>query len=94
MVYENRKAGLERARAAAFVIALTLGSPVWSQSTALTVTLTGQSMIRSDIRATTPAAGAPATGEQAGYILERLAEYSRPFGTTIQVKGETAESSN
>jgi poly-gamma-glutamate capsule biosynthesis protein CapA/YwtB (metallophosphatase superfamily) len=43
-------------RAAAFVIALTLGSPVWSQSTALTVTLTGQSMIRSDIRATAPAA--------------------------------------
>src|ERR1700691_2166804 len=43
-------------RAAAFVIALTLGSPVWAQSTALTVTLTGQSMIRSDIRATAPAA--------------------------------------
>jgi poly-gamma-glutamate capsule biosynthesis protein CapA/YwtB (metallophosphatase superfamily) len=34
---------------------------------------------------------APATGEQAGYILERMAELSRPFGTTIEVKGETAE---
>lgn len=33
----------------------------------------------------------PATGEQAGYILERLAEYSRPFGTSIEVKGDTAE---
>ncbi len=33
----------------------------------------------------------PATGEQAGYILGRLAEYSRPFGTTIEVKGDTAE---
>lgn len=33
----------------------------------------------------------PATGEQAHYILERLAELSRPFGTTVEVKGETAE---
>lgn len=33
----------------------------------------------------------PATGEQARYILERLADLSRPFGTTIEVKGETAE---
>ena len=34
---------------------------------------------------------APATGEQARYILERLADLSRPFGTKIEVKGETAE---
>jgi poly-gamma-glutamate capsule biosynthesis protein CapA/YwtB (metallophosphatase superfamily) len=34
---------------------------------------------------------APATGEQASYILQRVAEYSRPFGTAIQVKGEIAE---
>ena len=33
----------------------------------------------------------PATGEQARYILERLAESSRPFGTLVEVKGETAE---
>ncbi|MBZ5610681.1 MAG: CapA family protein [Acidobacteriia bacterium] len=32
-----------------------------------------------------------ATGEQAQYILERLAELSRPFGTTVEVKGDTAE---
>ena len=32
----------------------------------------------------------PATGEQARYILERLADSSRPFGTTIEVKGDTA----
>ena len=32
----------------------------------------------------------PATGEQAHYILERLADLSRPFGTTIEVKGDTA----
>ena len=34
---------------------------------------------------------APATGEQARYILERLADLSRPFGTTVEVKGDTAE---
>jgi poly-gamma-glutamate capsule biosynthesis protein CapA/YwtB (metallophosphatase superfamily) len=33
----------------------------------------------------------PATGDQARYILERLAESSRPFGTTVVVKGDTAE---
>ncbi|HEV8395775.1 MAG TPA: CapA family protein [Vicinamibacterales bacterium] len=34
---------------------------------------------------------APATGAEAGYILERLADYSRPLGTQIDIKGETAE---
>jgi poly-gamma-glutamate synthesis protein (capsule biosynthesis protein) len=34
---------------------------------------------------------APATGEQARYILERLADLSRPFGTTLVVKNDTAE---
>jgi len=33
----------------------------------------------------------PAKGEQAHYILERLADLSRPFGTTIEIKGEMAE---
>ena len=33
----------------------------------------------------------PATGNQARYILQRLADSSRPFGTNIEVKGETAE---
>jgi poly-gamma-glutamate synthesis protein (capsule biosynthesis protein) len=33
----------------------------------------------------------PATGEQARYILERLADSSRPFGTRVEVKGGTAE---
>jgi poly-gamma-glutamate capsule biosynthesis protein CapA/YwtB (metallophosphatase superfamily) len=32
-----------------------------------------------------------ATGEQARYILERLAELSRPFGTTLVVKDDSAE---
>ena len=34
---------------------------------------------------------APAVGAQAGYILERLAEFSKPFGTAITINGETAE---
>jgi len=34
---------------------------------------------------------APVTGEKAGYILQRLAESSRPFGTTVVVKSDTAE---
>jgi poly-gamma-glutamate capsule biosynthesis protein CapA/YwtB (metallophosphatase superfamily) len=33
----------------------------------------------------------PATGEQAHYILERLADLSRPFGTTVVVNGDGAE---
>jgi poly-gamma-glutamate synthesis protein (capsule biosynthesis protein) len=33
----------------------------------------------------------PATGARAGYILERLAEFSKPFGTKFEIKGDTAE---
>jgi poly-gamma-glutamate synthesis protein (capsule biosynthesis protein) len=33
----------------------------------------------------------PATGDPAHYILERLAGLSRPFGTTVEVTGDTAE---
>jgi poly-gamma-glutamate synthesis protein (capsule biosynthesis protein) len=32
-----------------------------------------------------------ATGEKAGYILDRLAQFSRPFGTTIEIKAGTGE---
>jgi poly-gamma-glutamate capsule biosynthesis protein CapA/YwtB (metallophosphatase superfamily) len=37
--------------------------------------------------------GLPAsvTGARAGYILQRLADASKPFGTTIDVKGDVAE---
>ncbi len=34
---------------------------------------------------------APATGARAGYILERLAELSKPFGTRLRISGETGE---
>jgi poly-gamma-glutamate synthesis protein (capsule biosynthesis protein) len=33
----------------------------------------------------------PATGDRARYILERLAASSQPFGTKVEVKGDTAE---
>jgi poly-gamma-glutamate capsule biosynthesis protein CapA/YwtB (metallophosphatase superfamily) len=32
----------------------------------------------------------PATGARAGYILQRLSDASKPFGTTIEIRGETA----
>ncbi len=34
---------------------------------------------------------APAKGEKARYILERMADSCRPFGTTVEVKGDIAE---
>jgi len=33
----------------------------------------------------------PVTGARAGFILQRLADASRPFGTTMEIKGDTAE---
>jgi poly-gamma-glutamate synthesis protein (capsule biosynthesis protein) len=33
----------------------------------------------------------PATGARAGYILQRLAELSNPFGTKFEIKGDAAE---
>jgi poly-gamma-glutamate capsule biosynthesis protein CapA/YwtB (metallophosphatase superfamily) len=33
----------------------------------------------------------PVTGARAGYILQRLADMSKPLGTTVEVKGDTAE---
>jgi poly-gamma-glutamate capsule biosynthesis protein CapA/YwtB (metallophosphatase superfamily) len=33
----------------------------------------------------------PATGARAGYILQRLADLSKPFGTKLEIKGDTAE---
>src|ERR1700681_3752096 len=33
----------------------------------------------------------PVTGARAGYILQRLADASKPFGTRVAVKGDTAE---
>ena len=33
----------------------------------------------------------PLTGARAGYVLQRLADASKPFGTTVEIKGDTAE---
>lgn len=33
----------------------------------------------------------PATGARAGYILQRLADQSKPFGTRMEVKGDSGE---
>src|ERR1700681_1334288 len=33
----------------------------------------------------------PATGAKAGYILQRLADASKPFGTTLEIDGDIAE---
>jgi poly-gamma-glutamate capsule biosynthesis protein CapA/YwtB (metallophosphatase superfamily) len=33
---------------------------------------------------------APATGARAGYILQRLADASKPFGTAMEIRGDTA----
>jgi poly-gamma-glutamate capsule biosynthesis protein CapA/YwtB (metallophosphatase superfamily) len=33
----------------------------------------------------------PATGARAGYILQRMADASKAFGTVVEVKGDTAE---
>src|SRR5262249_29966596 len=32
----------------------------------------------------------PASGARAGYILQRIADASKPFGTKVEIKGETA----
>jgi poly-gamma-glutamate synthesis protein (capsule biosynthesis protein) len=33
---------------------------------------------------------APASGARAGYILQRVADASKPFATAMEIKGETA----
>jgi poly-gamma-glutamate capsule biosynthesis protein CapA/YwtB (metallophosphatase superfamily) len=33
----------------------------------------------------------PVTGARAGYILQRMADASKSFGTTLEIKGDTAE---
>jgi hypothetical protein len=33
----------------------------------------------------------PAPGKRAGFILRRIADASKPFGTVMEIKGDTAE---
>jgi poly-gamma-glutamate synthesis protein (capsule biosynthesis protein) len=52
----GRLSAREPCLAALLAVACALGAHVWAQSTAITIILTGQSMIRSDMRTTAPAA--------------------------------------
>src|SRR5580693_538428 len=56
MSKSDRSSAKEACLAVLFVIVCAAGGAVWAQSTAITITLTGQSMIRSDIRTTAPTA--------------------------------------
>jgi poly-gamma-glutamate capsule biosynthesis protein CapA/YwtB (metallophosphatase superfamily) len=56
MSKNHRSAAKRACLAVLFAIVCASGAAVWAQPTAITITLTGQSMIRSDIRITAPAA--------------------------------------
>src|SRR5579863_1825182 len=60
-------------------------SPAWSQSSAITVTLVGQSMIRSDIRATAPTAVPVIQGMLKGDVVFTNLE------SAVAEKGETVQ---
>jgi poly-gamma-glutamate capsule biosynthesis protein CapA/YwtB (metallophosphatase superfamily) len=83
------KAGRLVARAAClavlFAIVCAMGFAVWPQSTAITITLAGQSMIRSDIRATAPEAVPVIQGLLKGDVVFTNLE------SAVAEKGETAQ---
>src|ERR1700674_1762862 len=56
MSKNDRSSAKEAYLAVLFAIVCAIDAAVWAQSTAITITLTGQSMIRSDIRTTAPSA--------------------------------------
>jgi poly-gamma-glutamate capsule biosynthesis protein CapA/YwtB (metallophosphatase superfamily) len=83
------KVGRQVAKAASlallFAIVSAMGAAVWAQSTAVTITLAGQSMIRSDIRATAPAAVPVIQGLLKGDVVFTNLE------SAVAEKGETAQ---
>ena len=83
------KAGRNSTRAAylaaLFAIVCAMGAVAWPQSPAITITLAGQSMIRSDIRATTPAAVPVIQGLLKGDVMFTNLE------AAVAEKGETAQ---
>src|ERR1700720_3461965 len=83
------KAGRLGARAAClavlFAIVCALGAAAWPQSTTITITLAGQSMIRSDIRATAPMAVPVIQGLLKGDVVFTNLE------SAVAEKGETAQ---
>ena len=68
-----------------FAIVCTVGAPVWAQSPAITITLTGQSMIRSDMRATAPAAVPVIQGLLSGDVIFTNME------SAVAERGETTQ---
>ena len=69
--------------AMAFMLVCAMGAAVWPQSSAITLTLAGQSMIRSDIRATSPAAVPVIRGLLKGDVI-----FTNVEGTVAE-KGQT-----
>jgi poly-gamma-glutamate capsule biosynthesis protein CapA/YwtB (metallophosphatase superfamily) len=71
------------ALAACLAIVSAIGSAVWPQSQPMLITLTGQSMIRSDIRSTAPAAVPMIQG-----LIKGDVKFTN-FEATVAEKGET-----
>jgi poly-gamma-glutamate synthesis protein (capsule biosynthesis protein) len=71
--------------AALFAIMCATGAALWPQSTPITITLAGQSMIRSDIRETVPAEVPVIQGLLKGDVIFTNLE------AAIAEKGETAQ---
>ena len=84
-----RKAGRLLARRTCFAILFAIvcatGAAVWPQSAPITITLAGQSMIRSDIRETVPAEVPVIQGLLKGDVIFTNLE------AAIAEKGETAQ---
>jgi poly-gamma-glutamate capsule biosynthesis protein CapA/YwtB (metallophosphatase superfamily) len=66
-----------------FMLICAMGAGVWPQASAITITLAGQSMIRSDIRATSPAAVPVIQGLLKGDVI-----FTNVEGTVAE-KGQT-----
>jgi poly-gamma-glutamate capsule biosynthesis protein CapA/YwtB (metallophosphatase superfamily) len=81
----GRQREMGQGLAVLFAIVCAIGVAVWAQSTAITITLTGQSMIRSDIRATAPTAVPVIKGLLTGdVIFTNLEAAVAEQGETIQ----------
>src|SRR5580704_9912913 len=68
-----------------FAVVCAMGAAAWPQSTPITITLAGQSMIRSDIRATVPAAVPVIQGLLKGDVVFTNLE------SAVAEKGEMAQ---
>jgi len=83
--YANRLLARAACLAVLFAIVCAMGAAAWPQSTPITITLAGQSMIRSDIRTTVPAAVPVIKGLLKGDVVFTNLE------SAVAEKGETAQ---